>query len=459
MSLIRIHYLPLIFFGWTYFLTCYLGTLLLLWGPTSVRQLYKIYAGVNIPGYSSSEFLTLLMLLHLPVVCLGIGYFFAFKIFNQWVKGTIEFKERINSNLILFCWAASLLLGAFSVWRGGAIDNVAAWTASYDNWVVARWMLFKTLVLVEFINLYVLLPVISGLALLTLWEVKKKAAFLVFSLGLMVTLLLFQKKQPIAYVILVFLPFWMKTLGLGLGTRNTKMGWSGSKAILFLIAAYAIMLFIPTLGLSNHKEDTLVRGDFILGKSVEDKSVEDKSIEDKTQNIVNIDLFTKKYLSLPDISKQILFMSNSVVFRTSAPAMYYPVVFPAKQHFYGLDLPFDRFTADDNLDVWKVMWPNTPGGSVSAPFQFSLYAQVGLIGTMVLSIIMGILIGFMWAWFLKIDLQTPATLMVGTLTLVFAIYLAIDSARNSIVSSYGLVWGGIFLVILVWVSRIRIRRG
>lgn len=454
MRSIRNRYLPLIFFGVAYFLTCYLGALLLLWGPASTRQLYKIYAGVNVPGYSSSELLTLLMLLHLPLACLGIGYLGGLKIFNHWVRSGIEFKDRISSRQILFFWAASLVLGAFSVWRGGAIDNVSAWTASYDNWIVARWMLFKTLTLVEFINLYVFLPVISGLALLTLWEQKKKAAFLVFSLGLMVTLLLFQKKQPIVYMILVLLPFWLKTLGVGLDAKDPAIGSGGAKVVVFLIAAYMAMLFIPTLGLSESKGDTLIRGDFDLGKLVKDESVKDESVKASAK----LNLFKEKYLSLPDISRQLLFVANSVVFRTSAPAMYYPAVFPAKQAFYGLDLPFDRFTPDDNLAIWKEMWPNTPGGSVSAPFQFSFYAQVGLMGAMALSVIIGLLMGGVWAWFLKVNVQTPVTLMVGALTLVFSVYLAIDSARNSIVSSYGLVWGGMYLAILVWVSRIRTHR-
>jgi hypothetical protein len=138
--------------------------------------------------------------------------------------------------------------------------------------------------------------------------------------------------------------------------------------------------------------------------------------------------------------------------------MYYVVTFPDQHPYYGLDLPFDRFTADDNLAVWSEMWPKTPGGSVSAPFQFSFYAQVGVAGTLALAIFLGVLLGVAWAWFRKLEAQTPVTLMVGALILLFAIFLSMESARNSVISSYGLIWGGMFLVFLVGVSRIRVPR-
>ena len=66
--------------------------------------------------------------------------------------------------------------------------------------------------------------------------------------------------------------------------------------------------------------------------------------------------------------------------RTSAPAIYYSIVFPERHEFYGLDigqdiLGFGRMP-DDNRVVWDHMYPGSPGGAVSAPFQFVSYSQV-----------------------------------------------------------------------------------
>ncbi|MEE9926782.1 hypothetical protein [Microvirgula aerodenitrificans] len=164
------------------------------------------------------------------------------------------------------------------------------------------------------------------------------------------------------------------------------------------------------------------------------------------------------YANFPDLIKKSLFAINSIVFRTSAPAVFYPVTFPGKANFYGLDLPFDHFTPDDNLLVWKVMWPKTPGGSVSAAFQFSLYAQVGLLGAIILAFFTGVLLGGSWACVLKMDGSGPISLLLATLLLIFSIFLAIDSIRNSVVSSYGLIWAGLYLMLIMAASYARIRR-
>lgn len=465
MRLNSLDCLPLLFFGVFYFLTCYLGVVLLLWGPPSVQFLYMIYSGVEIPIYSQNEFFVLLALLHLPVVCLCIGYFLGFKAINRLVKEKIVFRDHVNDDLILCCWAGTLLLAAFSVWRGGAIDNVSAWTASYDNWVAARWMLFKTLWLGEFINLYVLLPMMTGLALLLLWQQnKKKTVLLVLVLGLIVTMLLFQKKQPLVYLIIALLPFGLKVISRG----GEKKPWGriGAGLVTSLLVAYLGLFFAPTLGLSEGPGLTLTRGDFKLPKAVASKPDQEGDLvvaakpdqEGDLDGLHWMEFNQKNYGKIPVILEKILFASNSIIFRTSVPAMYYPLIFPGRHPYYGLDLPFDRFTTDDNLVVWSEMWPETPGGSINAPFQFSFYAQVGLAGTLALSIFIGVLLGVAWAWFRKIEAQTPVTLIVGALILLFTIYLSMESARNSAISSYGLIWGGMFLVLLVGVSRIRMPR-
>lgn len=452
-------YIPLIFFGVVYFLTCYLGIVLLLWGPSSAQLLYKIYAGVDVPIYTRSNLITLLLLLHLPLVFFGAGYFAGMAIVKRLTKNFILISDQLTCKPIYLVWVVSITLAIYSLWRGQAFANITSWVTNYDHWVDARWKLFKVLSLFEFINLYVFLPISSGVAIFFLWEKKKKTfAGVVFFLGFIASALLFQKKQPIVFSIAVLLPFWLAKLRFKPKVNSSGKIWFGIIGILF--GVYLLLFFVPTLGLLASEKPTLIRGDYFLGKATAPEVIlgQETVPKELTPLVIKSEIlsaFIKRYTKLPVVIQKTLFATNSVIFRTSVPAMYYPIVFPAKHPFYGMDWPFDRFTADDNLVVWDEMWPNTPGGSISTPFQFPLYAQVGMMGTLILSTISGILLGIMWAWFIEVRAHTPLALMEGAAAIIFAIYLAIDSIRNSIISSYGIFWGGIFILLVIGGSRIK----
>lgn len=141
--------------------------------------------------------------------------------------------------------------------------------------------------------------------------------------------------------------------------------------------------------------------------------------------------------------------------RTSVPAIYYSFVFPHEHPFYGLDIGQDilGFGAmpDDNKVVWRRMNPDIEDGSVAAPFHFVLYSQVGLPGALVGSFLVGLALG--WGWFFVLGrIQTPIiSAMAGSLIILLAIYLAIDSVRNSLIVSYGVIWGGLFLF-WIWLA-------
>ncbi|MEE9926781.1 hypothetical protein [Microvirgula aerodenitrificans] len=266
MRLNRLGYLPLIVFCTAYFLTCYIGAVILVWGPSFARDLYKIYSGVDIPVFSDGEVWFLIGLLHLPVLLLCIGYVFGIKTTGVLIRHTIRVPDALDYKSALVLWGISFLFGMFAVWRGGALSNAGAWAASYDYWISARWELFKILSLPEFINLYVILPVTTSMAILLLWQEKKIAlALAVLLLGLIVTLLLFQKKQPMVFMLMVAFPFWVKKLKAsnGDGQLSRRM----LKTFFTIFVVYFILFFAPTFGLSDAKENTVQRGDFIAGVS------------------------------------------------------------------------------------------------------------------------------------------------------------------------------------------------
>lgn len=134
--------------------------------------------------------------------------------------------------------------------------------------------------------------------------------------------------------------------------------------------------------------------------------------------------------------------------RTAAPAMLYPSVFPERHEFYGLDLGQDILgwgrMPDDNRVVWEHLYPDVGGGSVAAPFQFVLYSQVGTIGALALSAILGFVLGGSWGLTLYRAGNRIWRSLLGSMLILYSIYLAIDSARGGMVSSYGVFWGIVF---------------
>jgi hypothetical protein len=146
----------------------------------------------------------------------------------------------------------------------------------------------------------------------------------------------------------------------------------------------------------------------------------------------------------------VLYTMLAPLTRTAAPALYYPRVYPRLHPFYGLDvgqdiLGFGEFP-DDNIVVWKAMNPGLAGTS-AAPFQFSLYSQVGLAWTMIGSLLIGAMLALWWRVSVADVWPMVWRSLFGSLTILLAIYLGIESVRNSLTVSYGVGWGLVFVAI------------
>jgi hypothetical protein len=141
--------------------------------------------------------------------------------------------------------------------------------------------------------------------------------------------------------------------------------------------------------------------------------------------------------------------------RTSLPAMHYPVVFPERHPYYGLDFGQDILgfggMPDDNLVSWKHMYPSLPGAA-AAPYQFALYSQVGVVWALFLCFVVGAVLGVMWKIILAGDISLVWRSLMGSVLLLFSIYLAIDSIRGSLLASYGLIWAWLFISLFFSIS-------
>jgi hypothetical protein len=91
------------------------------------------------------------------------------------------------------------------------------------------------------------------------------------------------------------------------------------------------------------------------------------------------------------------------------------------------------------------MNPHLPG-TTTAPFQFILFSQIGLIGTFVFVFLTGVLLGFVWKIITHNFIPQPWASLLSSMILLFAIYLAIDAARVGVLSSFGVLWGGLFIL-------------
>jgi len=141
--------------------------------------------------------------------------------------------------------------------------------------------------------------------------------------------------------------------------------------------------------------------------------------------------------------------------RTSLPAMHYPIVFPERHPYYGFDFGQDILgfggMPDDNLVIWKHMYPSLLGAA-GAPYQFALYSQVGVAWALMLCFIVGIVLGVMWKIILADEISCLWRSLMGSVLILFSIYLAIDSIRGSLLSSYGLIWAWLFISLFFFLS-------
>jgi hypothetical protein len=92
------------------------------------------------------------------------------------------------------------------------------------------------------------------------------------------------------------------------------------------------------------------------------------------------------------------------------------------------------------------MNPQFHGGSITAPFQFALYGQGGLVPAVLGSIVLGFFIGAGWRFVRAGPLPGDWGALFGAILVLLATNLALDSPRNSVLVSYGAVWGALFLI-------------
>jgi hypothetical protein len=346
--------------------------------------------------------------------------------------------------LLVFCIVASV--GIYDLARVGAFSRVGAWL-DYGVWIQARWALFSALAFFDFVNLYLFVPVAAAWARVSVQGAGRRARILRWAptlVALILTFFLFQKKAFVTALIIILGTLFLYHV-FGSDSRR-QLKWLLVSAVGITSAVYFLLVVLPVYSDAS-------------------RTVDDVVTDGPRQQSDEIRRRTEAMLAIlgEDRSMHVLaYALLAPMTRTSAPAMYYPIVFPEHHEYFGLDLGQDILgigsMPDDNRVVWKYMYPDIAGGSVAAPFQFVLYSQVGTPRALVLSALLGVMFGILWRSILTGDANRALRSLLGALLLLFSIYLAIDSLRGSVVSSYGVIWGLIFVLLVFFIShRLRVR--
>jgi len=353
--------------------------------------------------------------------------------------------------MLFFLTAAGL--GAYDLLRAGAFTKLMLW-GDYGAWVEGRWALFATLGYFNFVNLYLILPVSAAWLILSIqgngWKALTKQ-LIPLVVVVVLTLLLFQKKALIVSLIIIFGAVFLHGILLGEWTR--RLTWLLAVITSFLAAAYLIMVVLPI-----YSETSRTADDVLIQQS--EKSVNSQKPCEKPGSPEEIRKLCREVVSYIGADRSAHILAYAVLApmtRTSLPAMYYPIVFPERHAYYGLDFGQDILgfggMPDDNLVIWKHMYPNLPGAA-GAPYQFALYSQVGVVWALILCSMVGAALGVMWRIILADDISRIWRSLMGSALMLFSIYLAIDSIRNSLLASYGLIWAWLFIVFSFFIGRL-----
>ena len=439
--------LPLATFFGAYLFSCYVGTLALLFSGR-FRALYLIFSGSEPIDLSRADLLTVLVLLHAGPAALWVGYELAWRAWRRepdWGEADAR-ATRIAATLI---FAASAAWAAWSLVRvGGAEQALSSWL-DYNAYVRERWRWFGALGFGEFVNLYTLLPLAAVGFMLAVrrWSVGLGALLLALALQypLSIRKVLLTTLMLAAFSLYVYWTFGAPARR-ALSRRRRWAAIIGIPAGLYTV--YASLTLMTTLGPRSRAFQTLASDSTVVNAAKQRRAANRLRFSSAGEApAVEFDVTDE---ALRDIvndrtSAVLLYTLLAPLTRTSICAIAYPAVFPRWHPYYAPDLGLDILgwgrMPDDNLVVYRHLWPAHDAGSVAAPFHVVLYSQGGLPAALIGSLLTGALLALGWRLVPRDAQPSIAASQWGALVLTFAVFIAIDSLRNSVIVSYGLAWG------------------
>jgi hypothetical protein len=417
--------------------TCLIGAFLLLvdWRPLAAY--FEYFSGTESPHLTGPEIATTMVLLVAAPITMWIGFlavtYIRFHPVDRAVARIASAKLDAPPALPIATFAISLTAALVSLVQAGSLSHIGSWL-HYADWITARQTIFAHVGFAGFVNIYLLLPLSAAWIAVTRRLQGRGLAIIVLTttLAVGVQLLLFQKKAAIVAAVIVLTALAVHFTGAAATARRLR--WAVPTSVLVMVAAYFALVVLPVYA-QTQSELTAVAAEGELRRARIPMSSEQRDRLRKLAEEVNLDNRTKALA---------VYSLLSPLTRTSSASLYYADVFPRRHAFYGFGLG-DGKPTDDTRVVWDYMNPTLPGGTVAAPFQFGMFALWGLAGALAACAAAGA--GLALLWRIVVDSFPPRDWqsLGASLVVLLALYLAIDSAQNSILVSYGVFWG--FLVI------------
>lgn len=456
-------FVPAIVFTTVYVLTGLIGAVVLLVDFRPVVSIYEHFSGTHAPQLDGDQLRTVLVLLLVPPVLFWVGFAAAIGLARR--PRTLEprfagLRLAHSPSVPVLAFVASAGLAFVSLARSGAFGDLSAWL-NYQAWVDARWHIFQQLSFFEFVNIYTLMPLTAAWVLLASRSRSLIVRILPALISVALTLALYQKKSALIVLVIVFSAWLIDTARQR--PRRAAQGLAGAVAIATLL--YFAMVVVPTANAAVQVARSQQRDRPVLVTPLPSpppvavspvpaggaQPVEPSPVATPTPAPGDLEP-----TQLDPVTAAILYSLVGTLMRTSEPALYYPVVYPGVHSFYPIDLGQDIVCSprlgcrnqgmpDDNLVVWDYINPQFHGGSVTAPFQFALYAQGGLVPALAGALVLGFVLGVAWQGAMMLPRIWAG--VSGSLLIVLAVNLALDSARNSLLVSYGAIWGAIFIIL------------
>lgn len=505
--------MPLAIYGATYVFTCLIGAICLLVSP-SIVALQHLLAGGRAFWLSADQIFTNLLLLVASPILVAAGYEVALRSLRETPRDPTNppLDAPPSSASVVAVWALTWAGGFVSLARAGAFGRIDAW-ANYRAWVFARWQLFDTLSMWEFVNIYMLVPVATSLLVMRCSRngirTLRRAALLLAVVAPMIVIdvLVFQKKTLIVSAIVVGLAMSIR-FGILERATSRRLWLSLAGVALLGWVLYVFTILRPTIGKRARamteavaqappllaptreadrpglipKEGAAASSGPPAGPPAKAEGPPGSRPEASRAAVVGPTgkpfteprrtqvlrsvvrrLLPGRWVGLPPEASAsagtlargpflTFYVLLGPMLRTPLPALMYPAVYPDQSPFFGTDLGLDV------LGVGRMPFDNIQVHRLLWPSieggTVMVPFQFASFSQAGLGGAMGasfaVGFGLAWIWIRVRAMAFRDEAAAGAaLVLILAVYLAGDSIRNSLIASYGIFWGLAFL--LAWV--------
>lgn len=430
---------PIFVFIGIYMCTNFIGLMLLLFGPESYWQLSYEFTGITLPDVYMDDLARILLLAIGAPAFLVVGYGIG-RVLLKRVKKTPCILPDKPRELFSTCaeaifWILSGLAFYHLVSVVG-IDSIKNWLV-HNQSITMRRTIMAELSSVYFYIIYSMIPLCLAITVNRNSQEKRwvylGAKFFVL---IILNIYLFQKRPLInALLLMAFSMFIYYFLG-----RSPRI--TISKRSLLIMAFVAVGLYVSyACGINITTIGKMPK----VPLPAAEQDLNSPSLKERTIRQDKVGKPFKKFKP----ERQTMFVTQfsftgamafwGMLNRTAYSAIVYPIAFPAYLDYYPLDLGIGDMP-DDAIVMYRIMYPQSPNGATSAPFFTTLYSQGGMQVAWIGSLLVGVCFALVWGGILRMQKPGIATAALGALELLFAVLMAMASGRDSLLSSYGVVW-------------------